>query len=88
MNASIYAGFFCGAAFAAILKSKGILVEKTGVFSGVGLSYAALFLWKYIPSLGDAWWKKKEVEVNGVKAETAPADEQLEDADAVLEPAN
>ncbi|CAJ1965790.1 unnamed protein product [Cylindrotheca closterium] len=46
LNASIFGGFFCGAAFAGVLKAKGILVQKLGVFSGIGLSYALLFLWK------------------------------------------
>ena len=40
--------------------TKGILADRVGVFSGIGLSYAALFLWKDIESLGGAWWLRKD----------------------------
>lgn len=59
-NASVIGGFFAGAFVAGILKAKGLLVEKVGIFSAIGLSYAALFLWKYMGSLGGASWKRKD----------------------------
>jgi uncharacterized membrane protein YoaK (UPF0700 family) len=59
-NIAIISGFFGGAAFAGVLKAKGILMEKIGVFSGIGLAYAGLFLWKDIESLGGAWWNRKD----------------------------
>ena len=62
-NASVCAGFFSGAAFAAILLGKGILVNKIGVFSAIGIIYGLLFLWKDIESLGGAWWLRKEKEM-------------------------
>ena len=62
-NAFVCSGFFGGAAFAAILLGKGILVDKVGVFSAIGILYGLLFLWKDIESLGGAWWLRKDGEM-------------------------
>eukprot|EP00980_Cylindrotheca_fusiformis_P018281 scaffold5966_cov118-Cylindrotheca_fusiformis.AAC.6 len=59
-NSAVIGGFFAGAAVSGILKAKGILVDKIGVFSAIGLTYAGLFLWKDMESLGGAWWKRKD----------------------------
>lgn len=79
-NFSIICGFFGGAAFAGVLKSKGILMEKIGVFSGIGLTYAGLFLWKDIESMGGAWWKRKDKELREVddNGEVCKEDELLD----------
>jgi uncharacterized membrane protein YoaK (UPF0700 family) len=59
-NIAIISGFFGGAAFAGVLRAKGILMEKIGVFSGIGLAYAGLFLWKDVDSLCGAWWNRND----------------------------
>lgn len=80
LNASIFVGFFCGAAAAGVLKAKGILANKLGVFSGIGLGYAVLFLWKDMESLGGAWWKRKSGAMCDVDDDGAVCpDDQLED---------
>jgi uncharacterized membrane protein YoaK (UPF0700 family) len=64
-NFSIILGFFGGAAFAALLRTKRFLETQNWVFSAIGLSYAALFLWKdfSMESLNAAWWRKKDGEM-------------------------
>jgi uncharacterized membrane protein YoaK (UPF0700 family) len=59
-NLGVFGGFLCGAAFAGILKAKGLLVERVGVFSAIGLAHAGLWLWKDMESLGGAWWLRKD----------------------------
>jgi len=81
LNASVFAGFFCGAALAGWLKASGILAGKLGVFSGIGLSYGLLFLWKDMESLGAAWWKRKDGEMCDVDDDgEICADDQVEEA--------
>jgi len=58
-NAFVYTGFFCGALLAGFLKAKGILMERIGVFSSIGIAYASLWVWK------DTFLRKDEKLNNG-----------------------
>jgi len=58
LNASVIGGFFFGAFFACILKSKD-LIRRTGLFSVMGIVYGALFVWQERESMDGAWWLRK-----------------------------
>lgn len=62
LNASAFFGFFAGAAFACVLRSRQWL-NNFGIFSAIGVSYAALWLAHDMEDIGGAFWLRKDDEL-------------------------
>ena len=58
-NSGVIGGFFVGALFAVLMKSK-ITNFAAGAFAAMGVLYGMLFSCIDMESLGGAWWKRKD----------------------------